>query len=138
MTKKQKISVPPKPDWLIPEAEPFWPVRDQWPTSEKVALFIKATRKQPEVRLNLLSALRYFATADMQPLTNWVAVYISVVAILLAGTAGLGAISYWIVGGTAIAGILLVVRLGTFTGDVESRRRHCAVWLAAYENALRR
>jgi len=130
------MPVPLKPDLLSDEAEPHWPDLDRWPTPQETKSFLKATRRNSSLRLELLSGLRAFSLADGAPVTSWLGLWLSLVGIFAAQPIEIVWVRWLVLGGFALLGFVLLVRIAEFSAAMDLRRRMSATWLAAFEDAL--
>lgn len=76
--------VPWMPSELPAGARPYWPAKSEWPTVEEVESFVRATRKEPQVRLAILTGLRrYSEPGTAQMLVAIGSVIVSITAVVL-------------------------------------------------------
>jgi hypothetical protein len=130
-------SIPNRPDDLPLEAVPYWPDLERWPTPEDVTSFVRGTHAHPQIRLAVLSGLRSFSNADMNPLWSWAGSFIGLLAIAYSLAVPTVWIQFAIPTVVLVIGVLLLGRLAGISAHMDVRRRRSITWLAAYEDGLR-
>jgi len=105
------------------------------PTPESVAAILGATKKDPGLRLELLSWFRRTAVPRGQELHSFIGMLIAIVAVAISaavsnplvglGIAGFCLLSFWF----AVASTDFLINLG-------ERNRHATAWQAALEDAI--
>lgn len=113
------------------------------PTAGDVRKFVRLTRRDPDLRLEVLTNLRTWVDDRAALITGGAAMLFAALAVLvsLLTTVPVDALRLggWIA--AVIFGVALVTlawRLMTMVNVVNRRRVTAATWLAAYEDALRR
>jgi len=142
----KKKGEPFVPDGLPEYARSHWPDITRWPAEIDVRTFLTATRRDPDVRLAVLTGLRRTTAIDLSSFWGWLAAYVSVIVALVSATTALVASDvggWWIrfaigalVGVLGLVMIVMLVRLATFTAQVDERRRGAMVWLRAFEEGI--
>lgn len=122
-----------------PESRPFLPDRDRpAPTREDVIYFIRATKRRPDIRLDVLRVLRTNGANGAETPLAGVGIIFTALAIVVAVGApgengGLLSLLWVAVGGVLVWAALRFVRVAF---AAHTRQVVCTVWLAAYEDAL--
>lgn len=126
-------SVPYLPDELSDVARAFLPTShaDRL-TMDRVFEFEKATRRNPEARLQILGILRSHSANGAEVPLSMVAVIISACALTFAGTNSQAVVAVILGSVLAVASIWFV----RVASAAHARRLTASVWLAAYEDAL--
>ncbi|HWU30556.1 MAG TPA: hypothetical protein VN041_15855 [Microbacterium sp.] len=139
MAKTRSLFVPYVTDRVMPEAVEYLPLgHDARLTAAKVSAFVEETDSLPDVRLAVLGVLRAHSMNGAETPTAVISVVFAALAVLISVVATIGGF------GSAVGyafGVGLVVLGGVFTRvafTAHVRRMTCGVWLAAYEDALRR
>jgi hypothetical protein len=130
-------SVPCVNERVPDDARPYIPARhDEQFDSARVRAFVNETRERPDVRLAVLSVLRMHSMNGAETPAAIFAVMLAAITILASSLTpdAIGDVVAWIIGVVAVAGCVWFIRAAT---SAHVRRMTCAVWLAAYEDALR-
>lgn len=139
MPRARTQFVPYVTDRVMPEAVDFLPSgHDARLTAAKVSAFVNETRDLPDVRLAVLGVLRAHSMNGAETPTAVISVVFAALAVLTSVVTTMGGI-----GSAAgyVFGVGLVVMGGLFVRlafAAHVRRMMSGVWLAAYEDALRR
>lgn len=128
--------VPNVPEDLPPEALPLWPSLERWPTAAEARHFVKATRRDPESRLAVLTGLRRFSSVDLSVPWAWLAINIPIVLALFTLPAQEPWLTIIIVSVAAAAIITFLSKMTTLSANTDERRRRALSWLRAYEDEL--
>ena len=130
--------VPYVPDWAQAETLPLLPKHsDERPNATRVAAFLGASRRNRDLRIEVLGILRRQSLNGPELSISMLGMVLAAIAILTTAVAAmspLGVWAAWLVGIFWVVATYLFFRLA---GAVHFRRLTCAVWLAAYEDALR-
>ena len=130
-------SIPNRPEDLPPEAIPYWPDLERWPTPEDVTMFVRRTHAEPDIRLAVLTGLRSFSNSDVNPLWSWVGSFIGLFAIAFSVAVPTVWIQVAIPTVVLVIGVVLLGRLASISAHMDVRPRRSITWLAAYEDRLR-
>jgi len=136
--KRRWWQVPDQPENLPLYAHGHWPDLAKMPTAADVKLFKRATRRDPDARVAVLSGLRSFAEAELNSLWAFIGVWISLLAVIVSGALTTPWIQLLIGVGLSIFAFLILARLGSASAELHLRRRRSIVWLRALEDGLRR
>lgn len=138
---KRKKAMPPKvrawqvhqrPEDLPESAHYAWPDLAISPTTVAVRSFRKATKRDRETALAVLSGLRRFAESSSQFVLSYAAFFLSLLAIILATNAS----SPWfpligiVIGAGAFLCLVLFIPMAA---ALEERRKAAILWLRALE-----
>ena len=132
--KEPKLGRPDDlPNWAIDH----WPNLNHWPTVRDVDSFVRGTRRQPDVRLAVLTGLRSWEAVDLNPMWGWVGSLIALVGIFVAlSTAQIP----WVQIATGVIlvvlGVIFLTVLINMHANADLRRRRTRLWLRAFEDAI--
>jgi len=130
--------VPYVPDWVRVETAQFVPTRsDDRPDAARVAKFVRSTRRDPELRTEVLGVLRRQSLQGPDISIAMLGMLLGAIAAVAAAIAAMSPVGAWVSWLFGIGAVIVVPLFFNFAGAVHFRRIACAVWLAAYEDALR-
>jgi hypothetical protein len=133
--KEPKLAHPDDlPDWALDR----WPNLNNWPTVRDVDCFVRSTRRQPDVRLAVLTGLRSWEAVDLNPMWGWVASLIALVGIFGAlYTSQIPWLRIALGVTLVVMGVIFVTILINVHASADLRRRRARLWLRAFEDAIR-
>jgi Flp pilus assembly protein TadB len=125
------------PEGLSDATKLFWPDLSVNPTGE-VKAFRKMARRNPSIRLEVMSGLRRYAESSSGIMLSLAAFFISFAALTLAmyGSATPGFVVFTVP--VATLAILVLVLFVQAAVNLEERRKAAIVWLGALDESWRR
>ena len=134
--KKRQEWMPFVPEELSDAARALWPDREAMPSPESVKNLVQETRKDPALRLEVLSWLRRTAVPRGPELFGLFGGLMAVVALVfsLTDVAPVIAISIAVLVGVGM--LWLLVKSAGAVLHLGERSRHATAWLRAFEDAL--
>lgn len=131
--------VPYVTDRVPPEAVAYLPAgHDARLNAAKVSAFVRETEDLPDVRLAVLGVLRSHSVNGAETPTAVVSIVLAAFAVVISVVTTMGglgsAVGYLLAVGLVVVGVVFT----RFAFAAHVRRMTSAVWLAAYEDALRR
>ena len=135
--RRFSVEVPWAPDGLSNDALEIWPDLAKVPTAQALDEIRKRLKRNPDLRLELLSALTRFSESSAEPLTAAIAIYVSIAAF---GTITFDAIPA--LAKTILVSVMVLVGFGLYmkyldvVAAMDDRRKQSVVWLRALERYL--
>jgi hypothetical protein len=126
------------PEGLSDATKLFWPDLSVNPTLGEVKAFRKMARRNPSIRLEVMSGLRRYAESSSGIMLSLAAFFISFAALTLAmyGSATPGFVVFTVP--VATLAILVLVLFVQAAVNLEERRKAAIVWLGALDESWRR
>lgn len=131
------MDVPLRPEGLSEEALHLWPDIAGVPTDSSLRRIRKRLKRDPDLRIEILSALTRFSEAHVEPISAAVALYISIAALGLVSiemlpTPARAVVTLAVFG----AGFAFYLSYLDLVARMEERRKQSVVWLRALESYL--
>ena len=131
--------IPHIPEGLNSRALALWPDLKAAPTRKGLTKILRGTKREPDVRLEIISGLRRFSETRSDPFFAIAAIYISVIALAAAFLGETPASARWVLTALLVAsGFFMFHFASEYASRVEVRRKQSFVWLRALEDELSR